>query len=268
MQKYPLILVCLLSCIVLSACNSTPIVTTSATRFDNPEVSGEPLSVNVALIVGSRTELSIAQDPEKNVTEPSFPIISGNITAGKGLEISVSKDESATHFGVKYQFYGEHTEQSTDGNFSQAFTIGFERNGTSDNFDTPCSDLPSYSECSINSDSDVFEIINTGDSVSGHWELNTNIYDIAWVLGYKFTDRDIIYGGPFYQWGDLVGYSEIGNTSKSFNSDGYMVGTNLAIEHRFDFGMGLGAEVVFSKFNWGNDALTSSAFNFKIDWQF
>jgi len=47
-----------------------------------------------------------------------------------------------------------------------------------------------------------------------------------------------------------------------------MIGANIAIEHRFSFGMGLAGELVYSKLSWKGFSETDASFNFKIDYQF
>jgi len=250
------IITCLLLSILLSACSTNPVnVSMSTTRFDNPEVSSEPFKVNLALGHGGRTFLTIEDDPYNYDGTEIDGFARGNITAAKGLEISVrSDDDSATRVGLKYQFYGAHTEQSIRGNLSQAFTLGYERKATTEqNY--------SYNNCGSSYCEPVYE--------RGVWEHDTNIYDVAWVVGYRFAKRDIIYGGPFYQWGELQGYKAIANTTtEELNSDGHMIGANIAIEHRFSFGMGLAGELVYSKLSWSNFSETDTSFNFKIDYQF
>ncbi len=230
----------------------------STTRFDNPEVSSEALTVNFALGHGGRTTLAIEDELYNYDGTEVYGFVSGNITAAKGLEISVrNDDDSATHIGIKYQFYGAHTEQSSKGNISQAFTLGYERNTTSsqyysDSYATDCGEL----YCDYTYD-------------TGIWQHDTAVYDIAWVVGYKLAERDIIYGGPFYQWGQLNGYKSISNAAtKELKSNGYMIGANIAIEHRFSFGMGLAGEIVYSNLDWGNYNQSDASFNFKIDYQF
>ncbi|MCP4992152.1 MAG: hypothetical protein GY928_40720 [Colwellia sp.] len=255
-MKHSILLSCLLLSILLSACSSNPVtVSMSTTRFDNPEVSSEPLKVNLTLGHGGRTILTVEDDPYNYDGTEVYGFARGNITAAKGLEISVRSDEdSATRVGLKYQFHGEHTEQSTIGNLSQAFTLGYERNTTSEQSSF-------YSNCDTLSCEPIYEL--------GIWEHDTDVYDIAWVVGYRFAARDIIYGGPFYQWGTLKGYKNIPNTStEQLESDGNMIGVNIAIEHRFSFGMGLAGEIVYSKLNWENYGQTDASFNFKIDYQF
>jgi len=258
-MKSPYLFASLSLSILLSACSSNPVtVSMSTTRFDNPEVSSEPLKVNLALGHSSRTVLTIEDDLSNADGTEVYGFASGNITAAKGLEVSVRRDdESATHIGIKYQFYGDHTEQSSKGNISQAFTLGYERNTTgeqhySDGYFADCAEV----YCDY-----IYE--------TGLWEHDTDVYDIAWVVGYKLAERDIIYGGPFYQWGQLNGYKTIHNApSEVLNSDGYMVGTNIAIEHRFSFGMGLAGEIVYSNLHWGTYSQSDTTFNFKIDYQF
>ena len=258
-MKYPTLFTGLSLSILLSACSSNPVtVSMSTTRFDNPEVSSEPLKVNLAVGHGGRTTLTIEENSYNYDGTEVYGFASGNVTAAKGLEISVrNDDDSATHIGIKYQFYGANTEQSSQGNISQAFTLGYERNSTSDEY---------YSDSYV-TDCDELYCGYTYDT--GVWEHDTNVYDIAWVVGYKFAERDIIYGGPFYQWGQLKGYKSLSNaTTKELKSHGYMVGANIAIEHRFSFGMGLAGEIVYSNLDWGNYNQSDTSFNFKIDYQF
>ena len=261
LMKYYSLLTNLILSILLSACSTNPVsVSMSTTRFDNPEVSSEPLTVNLALGHGSRTKLIIEdQGDDYDISGTNlYGYYRGNITAAKGLEISLrGDDDSATRIGIKYQFYGAHTEQSTKGNLSQAFTLGYERNTTSKQ------DYIGgyYSDC----DDYYCDYI----SETGNWQHDTNVYDIAWVVGYKFAARDIIYGGPFYQWGQLSGDKTITNaTTQQLKSDGYMIGANIAIEHRFSFGMGLAGEIVYANLDWGNYSQNDTSFNFKIDYQF
>ena len=230
----------------------------STTRFDNPEVSSESLKVNVALGLGSRTNLAIEDTSYHTDGTEVYGFVRGNITAAKGLAISVkTDDDSATHIGLKYQFYGANTEQSSKGNISQAFTLGYERNTTNAHYYTS----GNYSKCH-NFYCDY--VSNAAD-----WEHDTDVYDIAWVVGYKLAERSIIYGGPFYQWGQINGYKKIANIAEEkLNGNGYMIGANIAIEHRFSFGMGLAGEIVYSNLDWGQYSQSDTAFNFKIDYQF
>ncbi|MCP4321505.1 MAG: hypothetical protein GY787_06575 [Alteromonadales bacterium] len=184
-MKHSILLSCLLLSILLSACSSNPVtVSMSTTRFDNPEVSSEPLKVNLALGHGGRTILTIEDDPYNYDGTKTYVFARGNITAAKGLEISVRGDEdSATHFGLKYQFYGAHSDQSIIGNLSQAFTLGYERNTTTEQdysagYYTDCDSL----SCDYVSD-------------HGVWEHDADIYDVAWVVGYKFAERDLFING-------------------------------------------------------------------------
>ena len=259
LMKYSPLLTSLCLIILLSACSTNPVsVSMSTSRFDNPEVSSEPLSVNLALGSGSRTILNIETDDKNFSGNDIYAFARGNITATKGLEISISSDvDSATHIGIKYQFYGAHTEQSTKGNISQAFTLGYERTETYESYYSGGDYIAGESlYCNY-----VAE--------SGYWQHDTDVYDIAWVVGYKLTDRDIIYGGPFYQWAQLSGYkSTANNSTEPLESDGYMVGANIAIEHRFSFGLGLAGEIVYGNLNWGHYSQNDTSFNFKIDYQF
>jgi len=83
----------------------------STTRFDNHEVSREPLKVNLAVGLGGRTTLTIEDDLNNVDGTNIYDFYRGNITTFKGLEISISSNgDSATRVGIKYQFYGTHID--------------------------------------------------------------------------------------------------------------------------------------------------------------
>ena len=260
-------------------------------RFDNPEVSSKPLKVNLATGFSSRTILEIESRTANDLSTDDDgteinDYVRGSITAAEGIEISITRDsDQATHLGVKYQFYGEHSDKSNKGNFSQAITLGYEQNSSTDSYASLNSVAPT--ECT--------ELICTfsREEANTYWEHDANIYDIAWVLGYKLSEKSIIYGGPFYQWGNINGYkgintqyitqeypnSEAGEftTQESsyskdiqlkLDSSGYMLGANLAVEHRFSFGLGFAAEVVVSKMSWDKYSISDTGINLKMDYQF
>ena len=172
LMKYYSLLTNLILSILLSACSTNPVsVSMSTTRFDNPEVSSEPLTVNLALGHGSRTKLIIEdQGDDYDISGTNlYGYYRGNITAAKGLEISLrGDDDSATRIGIKYQFYGAHTEQSTKGNISQAFTLGYERNETNEWYYSG----GDYIACESLYCNYVAE--------SGYWQHDNNDNDITW----------------------------------------------------------------------------------------
>lgn len=189
-MKYLPLFTCLLLSILLSACSLNPVtVSMSTTHFDNPEVSSKPLKVNLVLALGSQSILTIEDDLNNDDGTDMYDFYRGNITATTGLEISIRGDgDSVTRVGIKYQFYGAYTEQSSQGNLSQALIFGYERNTTSEQYYSN----RYYADCEQFCCDSISDI--------GVWEHDTKVYDIAWVIGYKLTERDIIYGGPFYQW--------------------------------------------------------------------
>lgn len=239
--------------LLLSACNTynPVIVSVSNHRLDNPEVNSKPLKLNLALGASSKTTLTVEEDSSDDDGAGLHLYAQGSITAGKGVEISIRlDDQSSTHFGIKYQFYGENADKSSPGNFSQAFTLGYDTNNTND-----------FSECNSSS--------CTASESTFSWDHDTSIYDGAWILGYKLTEYNIVYGGPFYQWGSLNGYKSSSNGSQEeIDSNGEMIGANLAIEHRFQGGLGLTGEVVYSTLRWNEFSEDSTGVNFKIDYQF
>ena len=122
---------------------------------------------------------------------------------------------------------------------------------------------------STNDSSDCSSSLCRSEESASNWDHDTSIYDGAWVLGYKLTEYNIIYGGPFYQWGSLNGYKSITDVSEeSIDSNGYMMGANIAIEHRFSFGLGLTGEVIYSTLRWNEFQENSTWFNVKMDYQF
>jgi len=233
--------------LLLTACNPVSL-SVSNHRMENPEVNSKPFKVNLASGFSGRTDMAIEERIDSDSDGVSLPAFAqGGITLGKGVEVSIRVDaDSAKHLGVKYQFYGDHAEQSSSGNFSQAVTLGYEMNHTRDD-----SDCGTY-DCNYDS-----------------WEHDTDIYDGAWIFGYKLTERNIIYGGPFYQWGSLEGYKYLFDDSQeAIDSDGDMIGANIALEHRFSSGLGLTGEVVYSTLRWEGFTEDTVLVNFKMDYQF
>ncbi|ALO36428.1 hypothetical protein CMT41_18025 [Colwellia sp. MT41] len=244
----------LLMVLFLAGCSNGGVyVSLSNTRLDNPEVSSKPLQVNLAWSNGNRKYLMIEKIAEGDYGNEGTGFVRASITTIPGLALSVNDGAgSVLHFAAKYQFYGQYSDQSKTGNISQAITLGYEKKNTK-----------GTSTTGIQSDYGY-----TYDDDSS-WQHNTGIYDVAWIVGYKLSPHNIIYGGPFYQWGTLKGSKNFSSgVSKNLNSNGSSIGANIAIEHRFTYGLGVGAELLYSSSNWAGYHSSDSAFNFKVDFQF
>lgn len=244
---------CLSITLLLGACQGyNPVILTASNhRLDNPEVNSQPFKVNIATALSSRTALTVEENASNDDGAKSELSQQVAMTTGKGVEVKIRADtQEAIHLGIKYQFYGDHAESSSTGNFSQALTLGYEFNNDSD--DSSCS----TSFCDEN------------ESYS-NWEYDTHAYDLAWILGYKLTSYNIVYGGPFYRWISLDGYKSIADLSEqNISGDGDMIGANIAIEHRFKFGLGLTGEIAYSTLRWEKYSIDDTGYHFKIDYQF
>jgi hypothetical protein len=229
----------LLSFIALSGCKSTPKASLSTLRLNNPEINSEPLKVNLALGIGSRSETYLEDGNNDGDDLSSFGRAS--ITVAKGWQISF-QDESydAQSLAIQYQFYGEYADKSDEGNLSQSLRLGYERKETD---------------------------LDYGDI---HWQHKRDIFDLSWILGYRFSKNLIVYGGPFYYSGSLDGYYQAGlnEQEQTLEENGEQYGGNIAIEYRFDNGFGLATELVVSESSWGKYSHGSSNVNVKFDFQF
>ncbi|TLU66775.1 hypothetical protein FE810_04505 [Thalassotalea litorea] len=243
--------------LTLGACKSTPELSFNPKRFDSPEVYSQPLKVNIATGFTARSLIVIdryedlndhtidSQVREKNYGDDEVILFaSADVTAGNGWEFSLSGADSLKA-AVKYQFYGEHSENSDIGNLSQAVTLGYERHQKDE----------------------------------ADWHQKSDIIDIAWVVGYRALAKGIIYGGPFIQWGKADGQVNAYELSPetgdrflaeeiNFSRNGTFLGLNIAYEHRFNFGLGWGIEFVTYTNKWGDDDKADQMLNLMLDYQF
>jgi hypothetical protein len=225
--------------VVVSGCKSTPKATMSTLRLNSPEISSEPLRVNLAVGLGSRSETYLE---DGNSDEDDIALFGrASITFASGWQISI-QDESddAQSLAIQYQFYGEYADKADKGNFSQSLRLGYERKET---------------------DLDYREI---------YWQHDSDIFDIYWILGYRLSKNLIVYGGPFYYSGNLDGYyqAKLSEQRQVLDEDGELYGSNIALEYRFDNGFGVASEIVISETSWGEFSHGSSNLNVKFDYQF
>lgn len=228
---------------ILVGCSTAPPkVSMSTVRLSSPEVHSEPLKANVSTGMNTRVVTTFTETGSHHESE--FFYIQGGVTVADGIEVSLKNELSgATSFAAKYQFSGARSNHAEEGNFSQALSVGYEGNSNSE---------------------------SSGRDQEDYWKHKSNIYDVAWILGYRLSSATIVYGGPFYQWGGLHGEQRRGADSEitELNSDGKMLGANLAVEYRFNSGIGLAGELVISEAQWDELSHRSSNFNFKVDYYF
>jgi len=246
MKGLPSVIFLLSAFAVLSGCNSTPKASMSTLRLNNPEVNSKPLKVNLAVGHGSRSEIYLEDENTDSDDINVFARASVSISNGWQVSIQDESDE-AYSVAVQYQFYGDNADKADRGNFSQAIRLGYE------------------GKVSGRGDKDTNLENNT------YWEHKTNIFDISWILGYRFNKNLIMYGGPFYYNGSLKGqYKPELEQSQiiELDEDGKQYGANVAIEYRFNNGIGLSGEFIVTEASWGDYSHGSSNANFKFDYQF
>ncbi len=234
------------------------------TRFQNPEVNSKPFNVKVNISTASRSVVVLSDlqsdllsrreqadnDDCPSCYEPTAVTnennvegdlrIEGSVSAGKGFEVTVSGVDS-NKVSLKYQFYGAHEDQSDTGNISQAIAIGYES----------------------------FEDSNSHIT----WKTETKTYDIAYIIGKRLSKQTIAYGGPFLQIADAQGDGHLNYRIQpdylfSYGVDGHMLGANLAIEQRFNYGFGWGIEGIITKSIWGNDEHIGGGLHLRFGYQF
>jgi hypothetical protein len=255
-HKSQLLCLVLISTILFTGCTTlAPKVHLNSYRLENPEVASTPLKVNIATGIVTDTELTVQDTTEDNIDGAEIRLLGKlGVTLAKGLQFSLSHSRSDRYrLSGKYQFYGDNADLATQGNFSQAISLGYSNGVTAETERTTSE-----------------EVYNAGNYLN--WELTTHTVDIAWILGYRLTDNVMLYGGPF------VGYSMSKGTrfkdspqfEKTLNLSGYMPGANLVFEYRFDMGLALSKEVLIYTNQWegGKYSFSSHSFNFKIDYQF
>ncbi|NRB40591.1 MAG: hypothetical protein HRU20_19340 [Pseudomonadales bacterium] len=236
------LLIAMAASLFVAACSLPPKVSMSTTRLINPEVHSEPLKVNLSAGSSTRSVITLA---EAETHKDNFYVyVKAGVTVADGLEIALQDEGSgAVSVAGKYQFAGDRADKAEQGNFSQALSLGYERNSNQHN-----------------------NVADQGD----YWKHKTGIYDVGWILGYRVSPTTIVYGGPFYQWGDLSGEQGLGgdNGVIPLAYDGRMLGASIAVEYRLKVGIGFAGEFVLADTQWENYSNTSTHYNFKVDYQF
>jgi hypothetical protein len=243
------------STMIFTGCtNLAPKVHLNAYRLENPEVVSKPLKVNLAAGIVTVNQLTVQVTDEENYASYTLDsMVNLGVSLAKGLQFSLSDSPGSYRLSAKYQFYGNHADLATKGNFSQAFSLGYANTDTSDEEPLPGNDRYSGGE-----------YLN--------WELATHTIDVAWILGYRITHNFMVYGGPFYGYSVAKGtrFKNSAAFEKALDLSGHMAGANVAFEYRFDMGLALSLEALTYNNRWegGEYSFSDATLNFKIDYQF
>ncbi|MBY6105167.1 hypothetical protein [Ferrimonas balearica] len=213
--------------LMLTGCATTVSFTPQHFRMDRPEVDARPLRPNIGL--GQVNQREVPLQNEVVLKERESDLLGRiGLSLGHGIEFGVAAAGQATRYSLKYQFAGQYAEFSDVGNWSQAISLATER------FD---SDESTY--CAFCSDGE-----------SDLWRAKLALYDLAWIIGYRPRAGWLVYGGPYYRFGEArglwQGYPEAPTLSQKMEADGQIWGTNLATEYRFQAGLGFTLELVYA----------------------
>lgn len=232
----------------LVGCGSTVDVSMNQSRLESPEVNAKPLTFNISAGQNTRHQIEFDENNSDNDSVDLSLFLKGSVTAAEGLELYVKdSSRSVIHLGMKYQFWGDHRESSDKGNFSQAISIGYE---------TKFSDGGSK------------EAVQSDFGDYSYWQSDTKIYDVAWILGYRFNKHVMVYGGPFYQQGKMELSSERQSDDIYDGSNGKQLGLSFATEFRFSFGLSITGELAYTDTEWANYSESAPSYSVKFDYQF
>jgi hypothetical protein len=251
----------IITLLFLAGCQSTPQTTMPTYRLNSPEVNSTALKIKIGGGTGNESSINLNTykegdlvDINSNTVNNLTPFAQVSIVAVKGLKFVVSDD---TGLGIKalYQFYGLNADNTVEGNFSQALSLGYLTNDDQGDYDLDYDSLYPYYD--------------------SHWKQKTKIIDFAWISGYRINADFLIYGGPFFQ----RGKSKVTETLSALTNEvdkivskkqhkGNLYGANIAFEYRLNFGLGFTGEVVYSKAEWSKSTINGASFNFKVDYQF
>lgn len=273
---------------ILSGCFGSK-TSLSTLRMDKPEVSSNRYQTNLKVGLGMRQEVNLtsSDDSDKWVSDLSAisldsevkknelsPFINLAVVVAPKLELSLGSLEDSK-LGVKYQFSGQDAENADSGNFSQAATFAISLFKGSNNQISTSKTEVFFDDTESPVDYDV--------QTQENYNQKTFSIDVAYILGYRFSKRQMIYGGPFFIWSSLKGEQLFsvtrtanGNTSESsteqrildLDSNGNMLGVSLAYEFLFNNGIFLTTEYSVGKMKWHNDSASTSALNFVVGYNF
>ena len=263
--------------LVLSGCsvNTPPHTSLSLVRFESPELSAKPLSVQLNQGLSEDRVVTLSNNQESQVSygcsqpdwtsadgscEQEYVFLRGSLAVAKGLEVAYTKH--ADHrISVKHQFAGQHRENADEGNWSQAVVVGY--SWQQNDYDRATFDQ-------LHSPSPDIYLTHS------RWEQKTTGYDIGYVLGYRVSPRLLIYGGPYLYKGKLKGEQFLTLTENNseteliidLDSTGRKLGLNLALQFNFGKYFVLQTEVVSSRLTWANVNKQANQINIMAGVQF
>lgn len=237
MWRFGWMMVCGLA---LTGCATTVSFTPQHFRMDRPEVDARPLRPSIGL--GQVNQREVPLQNEVVIKERESDLLGRiGLSLGHGVEFGVAAAGQATRYSIKYQFAGQYAEFSDVGNWSQAISLATER------FDSDES-----AQCAF---------CNEGEY--DLWNAELALYDLAWILGYRPRTGWLIYGGPYYRFGEArglwQGYPDNPASLNTMKADGQIWGANLATEYRFQAGLGFTLEMVYANTRFDGQVPTQSS---------
>jgi long-subunit fatty acid transport protein len=239
--------------LLLTGCESSPEYNARMARLDNPEVHSEAFKFRTS--IGSDGTHEISLDRSRKLGSGRAARIDTAMTLGKGFEAKYVYN-GFEKLSLKYQFYGAGRESASAGNWSHAVSLGYGE-GKDDGY--------------------LYD-----DNYS--WYQKVKFLDLALISGYRFNDSIQVYGGFFYQPGELDLEFYQYNRSKTAGCESYYnyeepprecfinqhdlngenYGFNLAVELKVFSNLYLTLEAVHGLASWYgiDNAETTANFNF------
>ncbi|MDK1288686.1 outer membrane beta-barrel protein [Pseudoalteromonas umbrosa] len=247
----------LTSLIVLTGCQSTPPeADPGSARFNSPEVHSQPFKL----------KLSLGTDKGRTIPIEGAPLDSNNSESFASAEMSLGGGFSAKHqsgkadkWSIKYQISGQYAETAQAGNISHAIALGY---------------LSDQESGLVENSS------NNSPATRKDWKLDHDLIDVSWITGYRLSDELLVYGGAFYQFGEIDGayYRTVSDgcseshasecTLSHFSDDGSTYGLSLSIEYAINKHLSYSVEAIRSHSNWFNRKEKDTLVNGKVTYQF
>ncbi|GAA4882715.1 hypothetical protein [Ferrimonas pelagia] len=245
----------LLVTLLLFGCSNPVTINTGNTRLDSPEISAQAWRPQIGITLGSTTETELwLDDGDLNHWGSYIDAgIRGSLTVAPRLALAIRDEHSGTLYQIKYQFWGQGQGEAATGNVSQAVTLGALTHSQNRQMTLRDQDK-----------NDLFD----------RWEHDISGIDAAWIVGYRASNRVMLYGGPYYRDNRVKGQQkrwypdEDPHWQEDYRLDGRSYGANLAMEIRWRMGLGLTLEYVRSYTEWETLKERNSNLHFMLDYQF
>ena len=260
--------VIMISSSLLIGCGVIPQKPTSSyglQRFAVPEVASKPLKFSVKTGVADMYKVTL---PATENGSPEFHCereltcsvddsgyTYADVSVIKG--ISFNYNTQLNRMGAIWQFYGDASDQTKAGNFSQALVVGFSR-------DKDENSLPYIAD----EDPTVFN--------PRTWSQSTSSVDIGWVGGYRLSDDWLVYGGPFVNYHDIdksihfekqINF-DVFKMKQDYALKGRQVGAVIALRYDILSWLNVDVEFVSARYTMNNVSNRDSQFNFMVGTRF